>query len=112
MIDDQVTPSFELADVWQRQYPTVKGMHRWYVDTEACFPIFEALSSCKICLMVCSFSASSFNNDAFKSIPKEINQAKTKEGLLALLGEKTSYAPQNPLLSPYLHGTEGQPAAQ
>jgi len=96
------------ADAIKPEKQTVQGVHRWHVDTEACFPIFQVLSGCKICLMVCPFNGRSPNKEAFKGIARDIKQAQTKEGLLALLAERTSYAPQNPLLSPYLHRQEGQ----
>ena len=89
---------------------TVKGVTRWYVDTAACFPYFQALWGCKICLMVCPFNGRSLNKESFKEIAKNIKRAKTKEGLLAILAERTPGADTNPVLSPFLNGDKAKAA--
>lgn len=81
---------------------TVNGVTRWIVDTEACFPFFTVLSGCKICLMVCPFNGRSLNKESFKETAREIKRAKTSDGFLQLLAGRTPYAPENPLLSPFL----------
>lgn len=90
------------ADAIGPDKQTVKGVNRWYVDTAACFPVFEVLSGCKICLMVCPFNGRSENKEGYKAIAKDLAQAKTKDDLLAVLAERTSYAPDNPILKHYL----------
>jgi Pyruvate/2-oxoacid:ferredoxin oxidoreductase delta subunit len=82
---------------------TVKGVTRWYVDTEKCFPYFESLWGCKICLMVCPFNGRTVTNkESYKGIAKEINKAKTKEGLLTYLANGTPEAKDNPVLVQFL----------
>ena len=90
------------GDAISPEKQTVKGVNRWYVDTEKCFPYFESLWGCKICLMVCPFNGRSISKESFKEIARDINRAKTKDGLLRVLAERTPQAPQNPVLVQFL----------
>ena len=100
------------ADAIKPEQKTVKGVTRWYVDTEACFPVFQSLGGCKICLMVCPFNGRSGNKDAYKEMGRELNKAKTREGLLSLFAQTTPYARANPVLSPYVDpGGQPEPRA-
>lgn len=93
------------ADAIKPDKETVAGVTRWYVDTPACFPVFQQLWGCKICLAVCPFNGRNVTNKAsYKEIAKVLNKEKTKEGLLSYLAENTSRARENPILSQFLPG--------
>ncbi len=84
---------------------TVAGVTRWYIDTPACFPIFQQLWGCKICLAVCPFNGRNvLNKESYKDLAKVLNKQKTKEGLLSYLAQSTPQAKDNPILSRFLPG--------
>ena len=107
-IDDMCTrcnicTKFCPGDAISPDKQTVKGVNRWYVDTEKCFPYFESLWGCKICLMVCPFNGRTLTNkESYKDIAREMNKAKTKEGLLRYLAAGTPEAKDNPVLVQFL----------
>jgi Pyruvate/2-oxoacid:ferredoxin oxidoreductase delta subunit len=68
---------------------TVNGVTRWHIDTPACEPYFHKLYGCKICLMVCPFNARGALKERYKPIARDIRAAKTAEGLLALIEQRT-----------------------
>jgi Pyruvate/2-oxoacid:ferredoxin oxidoreductase delta subunit len=92
------------ADAIGPEKQTVAGVTRWYVDTPACFPVFQQLWGCKICLMVCPMNGRSIVKEGYKAIGRVVAQAKTKEGLLQYLAANTPKASENPILSQFLPG--------
>jgi Pyruvate/2-oxoacid:ferredoxin oxidoreductase delta subunit len=91
------------ADAIKPDKETVAGVTRWYVDTPACFPVFQQLWGCKICLAVCPFNGrSATNKDSYKDIAKVLAKEKAKEGLLRYLAHNTPQAKANPILVHFL----------
>lgn len=91
------------ADAIKPDKETVAGVTRWYVDTPACFPVFQQLWGCKICLAVCPFNGRSLTNkESYKEIAKVLAKEKTKEGLMRYLAQNTPQARSNPILVQFL----------
>jgi Pyruvate/2-oxoacid:ferredoxin oxidoreductase delta subunit len=91
------------ADAIKPDKETVAGVTRWYVDTPACFPVFQQLWGCKICLAVCPFNGRSVTNkESYKDIARVLAREKTKEGLLRHLAHATPQAAENPILVKFL----------
>jgi hypothetical protein len=87
------------ADAIGPEKQTVAGVTRWYVDTPACFPVFQ-----QICLTVCPMNGRSIVKEGYKAIGRVVAQAKPKEGLLTYLAANTPKASENPILSQFLPG--------
>jgi Pyruvate/2-oxoacid:ferredoxin oxidoreductase delta subunit len=93
------------SDAISPEKQTVAGVTRYYVDTAACFPIFQQLWGCKICLAVCPFNGRNvLNKESYKELAKVLNKNKTKETLLGHLARSTPQAKDNPILSQFLPG--------
>jgi len=91
------------ADAISPEKQTVAGVTRWYIDTPACFPVFQQLWGCKICLAVCPFNGRNLTNkDSYKEIARVLAKEKAKEGLLRYLAQNTQQAPSNPILVHFL----------
>lgn len=93
------------ADAIKPEKETVAGVTRWYVDTPACYPVFQQLWGCKICLAVCPFNGRNLTNkESYKDLARVLNKEKTKEGLLRYLAAHTPRAAENPILAQFLPG--------
>jgi epoxyqueuosine reductase len=68
---------------------TVNGIERWIVEREACEPYFHELYGCKVCLMVCPLNSRGVFRQHYKTLSRDLVKAKTAEGLLALIEERT-----------------------
>ncbi len=77
------------ADAIKDEKEDNNGVTRWRVDTALCEPYFHELYGCKICLMVCPFNARGEFKEQFKPTAKMIREAKTAEGLMAIMEEST-----------------------
>lgn len=70
------------------QKVNVDGMVRWQIDTPACHPHFLRLYGCKICLSVCPMNARGVLKSQFKTVARDIREAKDAPGMLNLLNER------------------------
>ena len=90
------------ADAISDQKQVIKGVERFYVDTNACRPKFQHLWGCKICLMVCPFNGRGVFKEQYRVVAKDIAAAKEKHGYLKILANRTPGAETNKILSEYL----------
>ena len=56
----QVCVNYCPGDAIAHEKQTVRGVHKWVVDTTACAPYWASYEACGICIQVCPWNAMGF----------------------------------------------------